>query len=113
MNTFEESIKQQNRRNFILIIIIATIMMLLIVLSRLYFDKEMSTYISICMGIIGTTIIGLSVAQSSNAILEFSRSKFDFNIQKSKYLLKNNLYMGIGTILVLSSLILQAVFLCV
>ncbi|WP_048120797.1 hypothetical protein [Methanosarcina vacuolata] len=61
--------------------------------------------IYLTIGIIGTSLVGYSAIESGKSIIEFSSTKWNYNLDKAESLLKSKLYTGIGTIFLLTSLI--------
>lgn len=57
------------------------------------------------IGIIGTSLVGYSTVQSGKSIIEFSSTKWDYNLDKAESLLDSKLYTGVGTIFLLTSLL--------
>jgi hypothetical protein len=57
------------------------------------------------IGIIGTFLVGYSTIQSGKSIIEFSSTKWDYNLDKAESLLNSKLYTGVGTIFLLTALL--------
>lgn len=67
--------------------------------------KEFIFEIYLTIGIIGTSLVGYSAIESGKSIIEFSSTKWDYNLDKAESLLKSKLYTGIGTTFLLTSLV--------
>ena len=61
--------------------------------------------IYLIIGIIGTSLVGYSTVQSGESIIEFCSTKWDYNLDKAESLLNSKLYTGVGTIFLLTALL--------
>jgi len=102
--TFREYISKKNHLIHIEFVLFFLLNIIILYVSfKLLIEFILEIYLII--GIVGTSLVGYSTVQSGETIIEFCSTKWDYNLDKAESLLNSKLYTGVGTIFLLTALL--------